>query len=360
MKKTLFVLALAIFTLFSTEPVQAEGVASIFGNLYIPMFGKQSASIAPKSFSDCSTMQSGSGWLSQADVIFCYMKYGASITGLGKVTQAFSIGGSTSTFHVEITSGCTAPNVTGSTTNYNFQINQWGCIGGASTCTTPSQFTRVVSVCYNYTDDGTGLNGTVNQGDLLMDTSIFDGSPSGSGVLYMTYDLGTSSTAQKAIVKTLHTVVDSATPGPFSVRADISRSDKNHIAWGMSFWASSAFVSSSNSNGINSFRFTGTIDRTANTGTAYVEMSGLSGSGETSTANLTASGDAPTGGACLSRTADGSSGDWDYTVTGTAPSNSACIPATVNAADSINTIEAYTVSGIAGTWHGMAANPSSL
>lgn len=329
------------FAIITACPSAFADAISVFTSFYVPIFGAQAAQVPPTSLANCKLMEgNNSGIFTRMNSLLCHLRNDLGVSGVGNFTQSLS--GNTVTFHGEISSGCTAGNVSGTTTAYNFKINLWACTGSSTTCNATSLFSRIISVCFNYIDDGSGINGTVNAGELITDNSIFDGAASGSEIDYIAWDLGASSPAQKGIAKGAHNNVGGNT---FQYRVDMNRPDKTHLNF------SAAINSTAGS--FPTTRFSGTVLKSANTGTAYQEASGATGTGTSGTVNTTAAGDTPSTGECFTRAT--SSNDFTYT----AATGSNCVPGPLPA-DNLTTIGAYTVNSLAGTWHGMSANPGSL
>jgi hypothetical protein len=349
MTRSISIASTAFLALIVTAPVLESpyvvpDVPTAFADIYVAIFGKQAAEIVPASLTDCTTMKNNSGWVQDINTTLCYIKYGLSLNNVGKATGQIGTGSSAVTLHAEVFSNCTGNNLTGTTTEYNFGINTWACLGASTTCTLTSQFSRAASICYNYTDDGTGMNGKINQGEMILDSSLSDGYTAGSEALTAVYDLGSTAAAQKMIAKQI--VTDRA-----AMRADITRTDKNHINFGLSLVALNVNLAATPTS-----RFVGTINRSTNTATGYLECAGATpGNGATTTLNSNASSDTPTTGACLTRTA--TSTDWTYAISSRGAS---CAPAVSNAGNTLTEISAYIVSVLVGNWHGMTETPSTL
>lgn len=310
-------------SLFITNQAKADAGEG-FGQVFNMFFGTESERTA---LANCDTTGSTAGILGVVNSFFCHMEKDMAITGVTTgVTKTF--GGMS--IRAVVSAGSGGYVINSITYDYNAQV--WVCHSG---CTATTGFNRAINFYFSYATDK-----TINKGHMLMNPNAFESGGSSNSAANLQYDVGTSTTNKFITAKVIF--VNSGTT--MKMRMDGSKISNLLGVTGILH------------NGTNGFRFAAQLDATANTGGAYFEAPGASGSGM-GTLNPTASGDdLSSSSMCFTRAK--SATDWTYTTTGVLGCTIKTFPS--DSSDAVNAYTTNSVLTIGTLWESMSANPSAI
>lgn len=329
----LFCLLLAVPAMAGTGSDGNQFFEMVFGN------PNQRKAVRDRNQSNNLNLESCEGYggfMGAINSFFCHMEKDMAIKGVGSATKSFVGPQGSMTVRAEVTQS--SPTVSGVV--YTYEAKVWVC---TATCGSTGSFNRAFYLAFSY-DAASG----VNKGYALMEPGKFD-NQTGSA-MEIVYDIGTSSTTQDVAIKA---VFVNSGGTPFKIRAKGQKT--------------------STSMKMNVVMYNGTyqnrvaIATTPGEASKYLNMyfensagSGASGHYSINAAGV-ASAPATANGFCASGAETGD------TLSLTSASAANCSSLSFLSFDHYSTsasgtpsVEAFTSTGITGSWQGMASSPTSL